>query len=291
MGALAHGCFRPASDLRYSFLVMPATGPGRMTSVLSTALNKNDHEASVRRPSYTLVLPLMVVTAVTVAAQLASLAAGEGQHPASVFLTSAASIVLVTLPLAGLGLWLGQPIGLGAPLLTRLLLGQRGSGRQLRQDTKLAIPLGLGVGAFLLIFRIVTAPLMPPELPALGHRGTLGGLAVSVGAAVGEEVWLRLGVMTVLAWLFLRVSRRSGLDPLIAWPAIVLAALLFGLMHLPQLAAAGAVTPISISGTIVGNTVVGTVCGWLYWRRSLIAAILAHFSVDFVLHVLPAFTG
>jgi len=262
-----------------------------MASVLSPALNETDDKASVSRLSHTFVLPLIVLTVATVAAQLASLASGEGQHPASVFVTSAATIALVTLPLAGLGLWLGQPIGLGAPLLTKLLLGQRGSGKQLLQDASLAIPLGLGVGAVLLILRIVTAPLMPSELPALGHRGVLGGLAVSVGAAVGEEVWLRLGVMSVLAWLFLRVNRRSKLEPRVAWLAIVLAAVLFGLVHLPQLATAGAATPISVSGTIIGNTVVGTVCGWFYWRRSLIAAILAHFSVDFVLHVLSALTG
>jgi membrane protease YdiL (CAAX protease family) len=232
-----------------------------------------------------------VVTAGTVVAQLASLAAGEGQHPASVFVTSAAAVTLVTLPLAALGLWLGQPIGLGAPLLTELLRGGRGSGNQLLKDARLAIPLGLGVGAVLLILRIATAPFMPPELPALGHRGILAGLVVSVGAAVAEEVWLRLGVMSVLAWLLLRVSGRSRLEPRLAWPAIVLASVLFGLIHLPQLAAAGAATSIGVSGTIIGNTVVGTVCGWLYWRRSLIAAILAHFSVDVVLHVLSALIG
>lgn len=242
------------------------------------------------RPSHTFVLPLLVITALTVAAQLASLAAGEGNHAASTFWTSAATIAIITLPIAGLGLGLGQPIGLGAPLLTKLLLAQRGAGKQLLQDAGLAIPLGLGVGACLLLLRIITEPLMPPELPALGHRGALGGLAVSIGAAVGEEIWLRLGVMTVLAWLFLRVSRRSKLEPGVAWPAIVLAAVLFGLLHLPQLAAAGAVTPVSVSGTIVGNAVVGTLCGWLYWRRSLIAAILAHFSVDFVLHILSTLT-
>jgi len=226
-------------------------------------------------------IALVVLTVATVAAQLAGLASGEEQLSASVFLTSAAAIAIVTLPLAGLGLWLGQPIGLGAPLLTGLLLGRRGSAQQ---------PLGLGVGAVLLTLRILTAPLMPPELPAPGHRGVLGGLAVSIGAAVGEEVWLRLGVMSVLAWLLLRASRLPKLEPRVAWTAILLAALLFGLMHLPQLAAAGAATPVSVSGTIVGNTVVGSLCGWLYWRRSLIAAILAHFSVDFVLHVLPALT-
>lgn len=28
--------------------------------------------------------------------------------------------------------------------------------------------------------------------------------------------------------------------------------------------------------------------GWLFWKRGLVAAILAHFAVDTVLHVLPA---
>lgn len=45
---------------------------------------------------------------------------------------------------------------------------------------------------------------------------------------------------------------------------------------------------IGIVATIIGNTLVGTVCGWIFWQRSLIAAILTHFSVDLVLHVLPA---
>jgi len=245
----------------------------------------------VPRISHTFFLPLVVLTVATVVAQLAGLASGEEQPTASVLVTSAAAIALVTLPLAGLGLWLGQGIGLGAPLLTGLLLGRRGCGQQLLQDARLAIPLGLGVGTVLLTLRILATPLMPPELPAPGHRGILGGLAVSIGAAVGEEVWLRLGVMGILAWLLLRASRLSKLEPRVARTAILLAAVLFGLMHLPQLAAAGAATPAGVSGTIIGNTVVGSLCGWLYWRRSLIAAMLAHFSVDFVLHVLPALTG
>jgi membrane protease YdiL (CAAX protease family) len=75
---------------------------------------------------------------------------------------------------------------------------------------------------------------------------------------------------------------------MVAWPANVLAALAFGLMHLPQLAQFGAATPAAIAGTMLGNGIVGVFCGWLYWRRSLVAAILAHFAVDLILHVLPA---
>lgn len=59
-------------------------------------------------------------------------------------------------------------------------------------------------------------------------------------------------------------------------------------MHVPQLVAAGAASLLSVSGTVLGNTLVGTFYSWLYWRHSLIAAILGHFSVDVVLHVLTA---
>jgi membrane protease YdiL (CAAX protease family) len=51
----------------------------------------------------------------------------------------------------------------------------------------------------------------------------------------------------------------------------------------------GAASPFAIGGTIVGNSVVGVLYGWSYWRRSLVAAMVAHFAVDVVLHVLPAF--
>ena len=172
--------------------------------------------------------------------------------------------------------------------MTALLLRRPGAGRQCRRDAALAISLGLLVGTFLVVLRILSAAYLPAELPELGHRGALGGLLVSISAAVGEEVWLRLGVMTILAWLFVRILGHSELRPPVAWVSIIIAALAFGVMHLPQLAAADAATPIGIIATIFGNTLVGMVCGWLYWRRSLIAAILAHFAVDLVLHVLPA---
>ena len=129
---------------------------------------------------------------------------------------------------------------------------------------------------------------MPPALTELEHPGALAGLLASAGAAVAEETWLRLGVMTILAWAVARLLGHSEIRPMVAWPANLLAALAFGLIHLPQLAQFGAATPVAIAGTLLGNGIVGVVEGWLYWRRSLVAAILAHFAVDLILHVLPA---
>ena len=47
------------------------------------------------------------------------------------------------------------------------------------------------------------------------------------------------------------------------------------------------ITPIG--GTILGNTAVGILYGWCYWKRSLVSAMVAHFAVDIMIHVLPAF--
>ena len=116
----------------------------------------------------------------------------------------------------------------------------------------------------------------------------LAGLLLSAGAAVGEETWIRLGIMTLLAWPVARLLGHSEIRPIVGWPAIAVAASAFGLIHLPQLAQFGAATPVSVAATLLGNGIVGVACGWLYWRRSLLAAMLAHFAVDLVLHVLTA---
>ena len=85
-----------------------------------------------------------------------------------------------------------------------------------------------------------------------------------------------------------RLRGRMKLQAVTSSRASETAALAFGLIHLPQLAQFGTPTLTPIAITLLGNGIVGVVCGWLYWRRSLVAAILAHFAVDLILHVLPA---
>jgi membrane protease YdiL (CAAX protease family) len=64
------------------------------------------------------------------------------------------------------------------------------------------------------------------------------------------------------------------------WSAILLSALLFGLGHLPVVSALVPLTPVIVLRTVVLNAVGGLLFGWLFWRRSLEAAMLAHASAN-----------
>ena len=247
------------------------------------------------RPVFPTLLALVLLTLVTqlgslpyVMGRAAQMPDATPQTPLFMVMVTVVVVLVLTIPLAALGLWLGGRVGLGAPLLTDLLERRPGAGERLRRDAMLALPLGLGLGVVVGLLRMAIVPYLPPSLTGLEHPGAWAGLLASAGAAVSEEAWLRLGLMTILAWTAARVLGHSALRPWVAWSANVLAALAFGLIHLPQLAQFGADTPIAIAGTLVGNGIVGVVCGWLYWRRGLVAAIFAHFAVDLILHVLPA---
>lgn len=65
--------------------------------------------------------------------------------------------------------------------------------------------------------------------------------------------------------------------------ANMLAALIFGAMHLPQAAALIGLTPMLVVMVLVMNGIGGIGFGWLYWRHSLVAAMWAHFVTDVVL--------
>jgi membrane protease YdiL (CAAX protease family) len=88
--------------------------------------------------------------------------------------------------------------------------------------------------------------------------------------------------MTLFVWLLSKLKmKKSGV-----WIAIALSTLLFGLGHLPATAAFVTLTPLIIARAIVLNGIGGVVFGWLYWKKGLESAMIAHFSADIILHVL-----
>jgi membrane protease YdiL (CAAX protease family) len=195
---------------------------------------------------------------------------------------------------AALGLWLGPRVGLGAPLLLQWLSGEPAAADRARAMVLPSALVGIATGAVVLLLDVfVFAPYLPGDLTAGGTQSTTWwqGLLASLYGGLVEEILLRLGLMTLLVWLGARLTRATRPTDAVYWAGTLLAALLFGLGHLPATAALVPLTPLVVARALALNGIAGAVFGWLYWRQGLSAAILAHVAGDLVLHVISPSLG
>ena len=198
----------------------------------------------------------------------------------------AQAMVIVGL-LAWLGLRMGHRVGLGSPVMHAWLLRRQRPDWARLQPLRAAL---LGVAAAVAILALV--PLvdraMPPMLqpPAAAGAGTtaFNGFLASFYGGIVEELLLRLFLMTLLVWTVARLRGRTPPDR-VYWCAIIAAALLFGAGHLPAAAQIWGLEPVVVLRTLLLNGIAGIAFGWLYWKRGIEMAMLAHFSADLVLHV------
>jgi membrane protease YdiL (CAAX protease family) len=87
--------------------------------------------------------------------------------------------------------------------------------------------------------------------------------------------------MSFVVWLLWRLLQGGRGTPsvMLVGSAIGVSALLFGVGHVPVVAAlAGTLTPAIAAYVVIANAAFGLVAGWLYWRRGLESAMLAHVS-------------
>lgn len=177
------------------------------------------------------------------------------------------------------GIFLAKKVHLGAPILEEWLknLPIKSS---LKKILRLAVPLGIITGVLIIGFDALFAFVGEP-LPVVSAPIWQGFLASFYGGIV-EEILLRLFFMTLLVWILSKLAKPS----VAAWSAILLSSILFGLGHLPATQLLVELTPLIIFRALLLNGIGGLVFGWLYWKKGLLSAMIAHFSTDIVLHVL-----
>lgn len=183
------------------------------------------------------------------------------------------SVVLVA-GLSAVGSIFAPRVGLGAPVISALVHGS---------DVAAALPNPLAVigislaGAvpFLVLYYAVFRPWLDAETAATadGLRRQLGLGARLLYGGVVEEVLMRWGVMSLLAWLFgLLFAPQVAL-----WSAIVVSGILFGLGHIPSYVGAGCTPGVPLYTTqIVLNLLAAVIFGYLFMRFGLLAAIVSH---------------
>ena len=145
---------------------------------------------------------------------------------------------------------------------------------------------GIGGGIFSGLLITVTTLLFQPYLaddfiiisesfnPNLAVRFLYGGIT--------EEIIVRFGIMTFLVWLVFKLT--GQLRPVVYWIGILISSLIFALLHLPVLFALLEDPSLAIIGYVIfANSLGGMVFGWLYWRRGLEMAMLAHILTHVIL--------
>jgi hypothetical protein len=197
-----------------------------------------------------------------------------------------------------IGLILMKRIGLSTPILDAATNGETYADKF---SAILPISIALGVIASLFIVGLDAYVFQPALLRELGDKANALNLQTSQPAAwkgflasfyggITEELLLRLFVMSLFAWLGSFINKTSDGKPthIIFWIANILAAILFGIGHLPAVSVLLPLTTLVVIRTVVLNAVGGIIFGWLYQSRGLESAMIAHFSADIVLHVLLA---
>jgi hypothetical protein len=179
---------------------------------------------------------------------------------------------LLVLAATALGAWAAPKVRLDAPLI-RAAVERRPMLPVLRGQLPPAVVAGVATAVVLVAYSLLTRSLdaapLPFEVP-LVTRLLYGGIA--------EELLMRWGLMSLLVWGTWRLaSSREPVPAWCFWAGAAGAALLFALGHLPVLLIAYP-DPSSalLAAVLAGNAAPGLVFGWLFWRRGIEAAMIAH---------------
>ena len=197
--------------------------------------------------------------------------------PISPWLASLASVVQTGAYL-GLAVWAGVRLGPRVGLKAAAFAAAA-AGRRLWPALRPQLVPGL-IGAAAGGSIILTAGLLEPgDLAAVADELLVPLPARILYGGITEELLIRFGLMSTLAWLFWRLLQRRRGRPSAAlfWAAIVCSAIPFGVGHLPLVAAAaGGLTAEVAIWVVGGNAVLGVVAGYLFWRHGLESAMIAH---------------
>ncbi|ASJ53769.1 metallopeptidase [Brevibacillus formosus] len=188
--------------------------------------------------------------------------------------------------------WIGwtfaAKVGLDAPVLRKWLYKTDGESFN-KKGIIQAVIFGFAATGLLLLLEFAV---FQPLLPILAEKAqdvevsVWAGILTAIQGGVYEEVMVRLFMMTMIVWILSKLfGRKSSPKPWMYWAGIIGAALIFGLGHLPAANVYfGEITPLLFIRTIALNGVAGILFGYLYWKRGLEYAMIAHAIGDIILH-------
>lgn len=185
------------------------------------------------------------------------------------------------------GVALASRVGLLAPATEAAVRG--GSfGAALKPQIVPGLVGGLLGGIAIILSWVLWKPFLPPEFVTRAEQLNrfLPFLTRLLYGGITEELLLRWGVMTLLVWAAWRLLQKGQGKPRDSYfvGAILLSSVIFGLGHLPIASMlASKITVSSIFYVTVANSTFGLIAGYLYWKKGLESAIIAHMLAHVVI--------
>jgi len=209
--------------------------------------------------------------------------------------------LMFVVPAAVIGCWVAPRIDLGAPYLEHWFDGTPRPARPFRSIVWPAFfwAVVTAIIAFAIdgFFKYALRIDFPaPEIHARINVPWWRSVLASFWAPWAEETFDRLFLLSLIAWLLIKIFRVSGEGvgrSVALWIAIVATSLFFGWYHIDNEKLFANPVPVIVQlRTILIVAPVGLAFGWLYIRRGLEAVILSHFIIDLVVHgVRPLIEG
>ncbi|HEX9091168.1 MAG TPA: CPBP family intramembrane glutamic endopeptidase [Anaerolineales bacterium] len=199
--------------------------------------------------------------------------------------------IVILLVLIGSGLVLASQDGFQASALAGWLSGQT-QNSQINRIFGWALIMGVSVGLILLVtLRLLSRGPLPQLRSRFADEVKYPlwkRLVIAFYSGILEEIIFRLFLLSLVAWLLGQVWQTADGHPATGalWLSNVLAALLFGLVHLPRWSNFTRLSPGFILLIIAMNGLGGIAFGYLFLTYGIEAAIIAHFIGDSLLHVI-----
>lgn len=195
------------------------------------------------------------------------------------------SIILFVAVLVGVAL--ASKVGLTSPVAEAAARGTN-LVTALKPQIVPGIVGGLAGGAAIVLVSVVWKPFLPPEVVALiSMFGKFVPLPTRLlYGGITEELLIRWGLMTLLVWAAWRLFQKGRGEPKPSHfvAAILISSIVFGIGHLPiAFLLFHQPTAALIAFIVVANSLFGLIAGYLYWKKGLESAMIAHMLAHVVM--------
>lgn len=194
-----------------------------------------------------------------------------------VILINPAMMVMVAVLI---GTFLHDKVKLSSPIIKSLVT--KSSKYDIGSILKFGVLGGVLAGVLITISSAIFTPYLPTAMVELAENIDVTLANRFLYGGITEEIMLRFGLMTLVVWIVSKILTAES--SIIYWIGIIISSIVFGLGHLPIVFQT--VTDPSvllIIYVIVGNSLGGFIFGWLYWKKGLESAMIAHIFAHIVM--------